>query len=153
MLWGTANGDEIQQQELIRICFMVPICGETWSYNELSQILSRSYQKSSSSTVWLRIPEFFFIDGLLSMYVLNQVCFRSGQCNLPEKMLRLDSYTYFNRSLVNATHHSSYQYLPSIHSLRVFRVRCYLSQCFFQEFLFNLSGVLLLLLMFPWAFT
>ena len=74
------------------------------------------------------------------MYVLNQACFRSGQCNLPEKMLRLVSYTYLNCSLVNVTHHSSNQYLPSIHSLRVFQVRCYLSQCFLSVAPFQFVG-------------
>ena len=57
------------------------------------------------------------------LVVLNQGYFGSGQCNLPDKMLRLDANITLNQSyvllitLVNITYQRRDQYLPSIHSL------------------------------------
>ena len=54
--------------------------------------------------------------------VLNQENFGSGQYNLPDRMLQPDANTTLNQSyvlfitLVNITHQSGDQYLPSIHS-------------------------------------
>ena len=54
--------------------------------------------------------------------VLNQRCCGSGQYNLPDKILRLDTDTILNQSyvlfitLVNITYQSRDQYLQSIHS-------------------------------------
>ena len=56
------------------------------------------------------------------LVVLNQGCCGSGQYNLPDRMLRLDANTTLNQSyvllitLINITHQSWDQYLPSIHS-------------------------------------
>ena len=56
------------------------------------------------------------------LVVLNQGCCGSAQYKLPDRMLRLDANTTLNQSyvlfitLVNITHQSGDQYLPSIHS-------------------------------------
>ena len=56
------------------------------------------------------------------LVVLNQGCCRSGQYNLPDRMLGLDANTTLNQSyvlfmtLINITYQSGNQYLPSIHS-------------------------------------
>ena len=56
------------------------------------------------------------------LVVLYQGCCGSSQCNLPDRMLRLDANTTLNQSyvllitLVNITYQSRDQYLPSIHS-------------------------------------
>ena len=56
------------------------------------------------------------------LVVLYQACCSSSQCNLPDKMLRLDASTTLNQSyvlfitLINIPYHNREQYLPSIHS-------------------------------------
>ena len=83
------------------------------------------FQWGFNSEACQRIPEFGFYWGVflfICLVVLNQGCCGSGQCNLPDTMLRLDASTTLNQSyvlfitLVNITYQSGDQYLPSIHS-------------------------------------
>ena len=83
------------------------------------------FQWGFNSGACQRIPELGFYWGVLlfvCLVVLNQGCCGCGQCNLPDRMLRLDAITTLNKSyvlfitLVNITYQSRDQNLPSIHS-------------------------------------
>ena len=82
------------------------------------------FQWGFNSGGYLGIPELGFYWDFIRAYlvVLNQGRYGSGQCNLPDRMLRLDANTTLSQSyvlfitFVNITYQSGDQYLPSIYS-------------------------------------
>ena len=82
------------------------------------------FQWGFNSGGYLGIPELGFYWDFIRAYlvVLNQGRYGSGQCNLLDRMLRLDAKTTLSQSyvlfitFVNITYQSGDQYLPSIYS-------------------------------------